>query len=198
MPDPLDLSAIRARCEAAKDSYLVWSRLHNAWWGPNNHGYRAYVHDAGRYTKEAAEAACGLRSPDKHGEALDVAVPEKDAYAFRSLSEEKDFKRRLDARDADVHALLAEVERLRQADDPEWDCTDAAHPAWWRGQEYGAHSVVRAMNECLGRPHNPGVMSEPLESFKRRILALRDEVDRLRAENERLKNTPPTTQEPAP
>lgn len=27
---------------------------------------------------------------------------------------------------------------LVQEDDPAWDSTDAAHPAWWRGQEHAA------------------------------------------------------------
>lgn len=37
--------------------------------------------------------------------------------------------------------LLAEIDRLRAEvvalrDDPEWDATDGAHPAWWRGHDY--------------------------------------------------------------
>ena len=37
----------------------------------------------------------------------------------------------------DCSYLLALAEELQRADDPEWDATDAAHPAWWRGCDYG-------------------------------------------------------------
>lgn len=59
-------------------------------------------------------------------------------------------------------------------DDPELDCTDAAHPAWWRGHEHGAASVVQAINELLdGKPHTGVFGFPPLEALAQRILALR-------------------------
>jgi hypothetical protein len=36
-----------------------------------------------------------------------------------------------------------------QADDPEFDATDAAHPAWWRGCDYGAEMTVQAINQVM-------------------------------------------------
>ena len=27
-------------------------------------------------------------------------------------------------------------------DDPLWDCTDAAHPAWWRGEKWSAYKAA--------------------------------------------------------
>jgi hypothetical protein len=58
-------------------------------------------------------------------------------------------------------------------DDPEADCTDAAHPAWWRGQEYGAHAMIRAVRDALdGRDDGSGTATEPWESLRRRLLAL--------------------------
>jgi hypothetical protein len=35
------------------------------------------------------------------------------------------------------------------ADDPELDGTDAAHPAWWRGQEYGFDAAMRMIEQAL-------------------------------------------------
>ena len=42
----------------AQELYLVWSREHGAWWGPNCAGYTLEVASAGRYTKKQAEDIC--------------------------------------------------------------------------------------------------------------------------------------------
>lgn len=34
-------------------------------------------------------------------------------------------------------------------DDPQWDATDAAHPAWWRGNDHGVAAVVQIINDTL-------------------------------------------------
>ncbi len=34
--------------------WLIWSIEHNAWWAPNQHGYRTSREQAGRYTYEEA------------------------------------------------------------------------------------------------------------------------------------------------
>jgi hypothetical protein len=58
-------------------------------------------------------------------------------------------------------------------DDPELDGTDAAHPAWWRGQQYGADAICREVNKILdGNGNESGVGHEPLESTRRRLFAL--------------------------
>jgi hypothetical protein len=47
------------------------------------------------------------------------------------------------------------VELAQMKDDPQWDATDAAHPAWWRGQEQASREwskrleAMRAENEKL-------------------------------------------------
>ena len=38
-------------------------------------------------------------------------------------------------RKVELEQLRIENARLKQQNDPQWDGTDAAHPAWWRGQE---------------------------------------------------------------
>lgn len=35
-------------------------------------------------------------------------------------------------------------------DDPNLDGTDAAHPAWWRGQERGVDGTLKILAEALG------------------------------------------------
>ena len=34
-------------------------------------------------------------------------------------------------------------------DDPEFDATDAAHPAWWRGNDYGVLKTVSVVNKIM-------------------------------------------------
>lgn len=68
-------------------------------------------------------------------------------------------------------AKSAECEKLR--DDPEADCTDAAHPAWWRGHEHTAYSMCQLINEILdGKDDGRGVANEPWESTRRRLIQL--------------------------
>lgn len=58
-------------------------------------------------------------------------------------------------------------------DDPDADGTDNAHPAWWRGQDAAVAMLTHTINEILdGKDNGAGVMAEPLESLRRRLLAL--------------------------
>lgn len=59
-------------------------------------------------------------------------------------------------------------------DNAAWDATDAAHPAWWRGQEHGVRSACRRMAQVLdGQDDGGGVISgRELEALRRRLLAL--------------------------
>lgn len=38
------------------DDYLIWSEEHHAWWKPNGWGYTSQMREAGRYSKERADA----------------------------------------------------------------------------------------------------------------------------------------------
>jgi hypothetical protein len=37
-------------------------------------------------------------------------------------------------------------------DDPELDATDGAHPAWWRGNDYGVEACARGIEQALAHP----------------------------------------------
>lgn len=49
---------------------LVYSREHNAWWGPNHCGYTTNIDDAGRYTEAEADkiVASACRGRGGHGD----------------------------------------------------------------------------------------------------------------------------------
>lgn len=58
-------------------------------------------------------------------------------------------------------------------DDPEFDATDAAHPAWWRGNDRGVESTCEALNRMLDHPEKPiGFAYDPLHTLAKRIRAL--------------------------
>jgi hypothetical protein len=73
--------------------------------------------------------------------------------------------------------------------DPEMDCTDFAHPAWWRGHHSGVASAAMRWREALDctEPAS-GVMGEPLESLRRRTEALRFSPTAPRVEGGDFKN----------
>ena len=69
-----------------------------------------------------------------------------------------------------------------QEDNKFWDCTDAAHPAWWRGEQYGALEGARALKRWLDDPIDEvvkGMMSEPFQTLRRRIVELRKQAEKL-------------------
>lgn len=58
-------------------------------------------------------------------------------------------------------------------DDPEMDATDGAHPAWWRGCDYGVEQVCRIIGAVLDGdpgPHHFG--SAKLTEVVARVAAL--------------------------
>jgi hypothetical protein len=62
-------------------------------------------------------------------------------------------------------------------DDPGWDATDAAHPAWWRGNEAGSYGAVAAVNRVLdslgqGKPYTGHFSGAELELLKDRLQGL--------------------------
>lgn len=83
--------------------------------------------------------------------------------------------------------LLAELES--RTDDPQWDATDAVHPAWWRGHDFTAKEFARIVTGWL--------QSEGLDddgNMQPELQAIREQIKRLLAELERVKgemSTPP-------
>ncbi len=59
------------------------------------------------------------------------------------------------------------------ADDPIFDGTDGAHPAWWRGHLHTADQHCKLTNEILdGKDADGGTANEPWESTRRRLREL--------------------------
>jgi len=59
-------------------------------------------------------------------------------------------------------------------DNPEWDGTDLAHPAWWRGNDAGVESMVFRINEILdlieaGEPDKGTFSSQKLNMLRDRL-----------------------------
>lgn len=83
---------------------------------------------------------------------------------------------------AAAHALDALIaKRITEcadiwANDPQWDGTDAAHPAWWRGSDRGCEAATQILTDALnGKDDGHGVIGHaPLETLRRRLLAIAD------------------------
>ena len=60
-------------------------------------------------------------------------------------------------------------------DNEEWDCTDFAHPAWWRGNDHGFASCVQRVNQILdGKDTDTkGVSNMPqLDKLRKRLIKI--------------------------
>lgn len=68
--------------------------------------------------------------------------------------------------DAEIKVLYEERER---GDNPEWDCTDGAHPAWWRGERYSYLKFCERVTEFLDGKGFAGKGHVEIERIKRRI-----------------------------
>ena len=59
------------------------------------------------------------------------------------------------------------------ADCEEWDGTDGAHPAWWRGHHDTTLVFCRIVNEILdGKDDGRGFNYEPWGALRKRLLLL--------------------------
>jgi hypothetical protein len=105
------------------------------------------------------------------------------AKAEQKVRELAAANRRLQAALAEARANYTVVgNKLAAAtgrDLPELDGTDAAHPAWWRGQNYGAASICRALTEVLDGKEPTGTCAEPYETLRRRAWQAREDAARL-------------------
>jgi hypothetical protein len=77
--------------------------------------------------------------------------------------------------------------RRTSQDDPQWDGTDAAHPAWWRGNDAGVHSTVAALNRVMNGEHTGTFGYAPLEQLANRLRDQRRMLGAALAEVERRK-----------
>lgn len=75
----------------------------------------------------------------------------------------------------DAEARLAEARK----DNDELDGTDAAHPAWWRGNDAGVAQVCAKINAILDGADVFGTASEPWESTRRRVAEAQRDSERL-------------------
>lgn len=75
---------------------------------------------------------------------------------------------------AETTGMTGDTDRLAE-DNPEWDGTDAAHPAWWRGNDAGVAATVRILADAMdGKDNGRGVIGyAPLEALRRRVIAAR-------------------------
>ena len=63
-----------------------------------------------------------------------------------------------------------------QTDNEFWDCSDGAHPAWWRGEKFGCEAMTRLMTEWLDKPLEElkrGCHQAGIQALKERVLELR-------------------------
>ena len=71
---------------AERESYLIWSHQHAAWWRPHRRGYTRHIGEAGLYERRAALDLCARSVPDT-AEALgalpDLPVRHADLEAVR-------------------------------------------------------------------------------------------------------------------
>jgi hypothetical protein len=102
----------------------------------------------------------------------DVTLPERQASA-----------KLIAATHSALPALLAAAKK-ESLDHPDWDATDAAHPAWWRGNDRGVQATAERIQSALdGSDDGSGVIgSKELERARRGVLALRAENERLKRE----------------
>jgi hypothetical protein len=72
-------------------------------------------------------------------------------------------------------------------DEPAWDCTDFAHPAWWRGHQHTTAVLCQMINEILDNLEKAreivegvGVSTEPWQSTRLRIAKMMCHIEELK------------------
>ena len=75
------------------------------------------------------------------------------------------------SREQDIRTVAEAVKRLKP-DEADFDCTDAAHPAWWRGHDHGAESICREAKRILDGGEIHGSCAEPWQGIRQRLADL--------------------------
>ncbi len=72
-------------------------------------------------------------------------------------------------------------------DDPEFDTTDWAHPAWWRGSLYGVHHATRLVENIVsGKETGVGAMNDDADKLRQMVLGLKRNGDMLKRKADSL------------
>lgn len=92
------------------------------------------------------------------------------------VSELLKFNNEMEERARQAERLIAHL-RARfdymLSDDPTFDATDGAHPAWWRGNDSGVAATVDIVNKILdGKPGLGLFQSEKLNALHTRLTAM--------------------------
>ena len=75
----------------------------------------------------------------------------------------------------------------KQWDDPEFDSTDWAHPAWFRGTLHGLHGAIRLVSDIVsGKETGVGAMHEDGDKLRQMVLGLKLKADSLVGERDNL------------
>lgn len=111
----------------------------------------------------------------------------RDGHIGKLKAEIRDLKEACKFKDEIIHKLNEKVQMLtdietnlnkeikvlyeerERGDNPEWDCTDGAHPAWWRGERYSYLKFCERVTEFLDGKGFAGKGHVEIERIKRRI-----------------------------
>jgi len=75
--------------------------------------------------------------------------------------------------DRDHDCCIHNAPEGKPYDDPLSDCTDFAHPAWWRAHYHTSDQWAKTVTKWLdGEDSGKGVMGEPWQTIRERIRAL--------------------------
>lgn len=77
---------------------------------------------------------------------------------------------------------------MEYLDQPEFDNTPRAHPAFWRGKNIGINSVLEIVsNIMMGHDDGSGVNNHPgIEAMRQGILTWKREVDKALSTNKKV------------
>ena len=164
--------ATRGRDSAEyREACLMYAEAHDGDDKPSVTNLIAWLVSTG--TLMAEKLATVIRERDEAKR--DLSRIEKSMESAKAIVAEEHEKRVTAERERD--------ELRKNIDDPELDCTDAAHPAWWRGHDHTAKVFCQLVNEILdGNDVSHGISGEPWQATKMRVADLRTKLATAEAE----------------
>ncbi len=97
---------------------------------------------------------------------------------------------------AEIDRLRAELGALKAADNPEFDATDGAHPAWWRAHDYVSARFKEELDKSRRERDDlkakldaelPAMWREDIQSLNECLERLGEELRDVRKERDDLK-----------